>query len=731
MPRGALPGLLAALSLWLVSALATSGRAPAPIPCTVTVTLGQRPLHRFVPSHALGAGIDGHEQGDIDRIFTPGNLRAMETAGFQSLTYRLRTELGIEAWHWNPRGAWSDPAHRRGYWTSDTTPAQPIEVSYGYRLPRRGSTVDQANNDGYSRLDDGDPRSFWKSNPYLDPRSTGEPGSRHPQWVVIDLGAPRRVNALRILWGTPYAAAYRVEYCADPWARDLEAGVAGEWRTFSGGRVTAGRGGEARLRLCGTPVSTRFLRVLMTVASGAAPAGTADPRDGMGFAIRELYAGVETASGGFRDLVRHGASSGTQTVTVASSTDPWHRELDRDPKIEQPGFDRVLRSGLTHGRPLLTPVGVLFDTPENAAAELTYLRARGCPVQRVEMGEEPDGQYVMAEDYGALYLQFAAALHRVQADVQTGGPCFQMTMTDPKDWPDPRTSRPWLQRFLAYLRERGRVRELGFFSFEWYPFDDVCAPTAPQLARAPAMLRGVLERWQQYGLPRGLPRLLTEYGYSAFAGEAEVDVAGALLNADVAGTFLETGGDAAYLFGYEPNALIKESDACDAWGNNTLFLADDAGQVKHRVATFYGAQLLTQQWAQPGDGLHDLYRARSDARDARGEALVTSYAVRRPDGRWALLLVNKDPVHARAAALRFRNQGGAPAVGLRGSVEVFQFGRAQYAWHAQGPHGYPTRSLPPARTTVPAGAPVVLPPYSLTVVRGEGPEPPARRDGVE
>src|ERR1700730_12169336 len=122
-----------------------------------TVTLSIRPGHpanRFIPSHALGAGIDGHDKGEADRQLKPKNIEAMLSAGLKSLTYRLRTELAIDAWHWNPHGAWSDTKNRQGYWISDSKAPEPIVASYGYRLPRRGSTIDQGNNDGFSRLND-------------------------------------------------------------------------------------------------------------------------------------------------------------------------------------------------------------------------------------------------------------------------------------------------------------------------------------------------------------------------------------------------------------------------------------------------------------------------------------------------------------------------------------------------------------------------------------------------
>src|SRR6185295_916561 len=125
------------------------------------------------------------------------------------------------------------------------------------------------------------------------------------------------------------------------------------------------------------------------------------------------------------DEMRHTANNLTQTPVYVSSTDPWHSEADKDPFIEQPGFDRVFQSGLTNSLPMLTPVPLLYDTPENAAAEIRYLRSRAYPVERIELGEEPDGQFVSPEHYAALYLQFARAIHTVEPKLQLGGPSFQ------------------------------------------------------------------------------------------------------------------------------------------------------------------------------------------------------------------------------------------------------------------------------------------------------------------
>src|SRR5689334_16928225 len=76
---------------------------------TVTVTIDMsRAVNHFIPSHALGAGVDGHEFGATAAQLSPQNIKAMLSAGFQPLAYRLRTELAGEAWHWNAQGKWSD-----------------------------------------------------------------------------------------------------------------------------------------------------------------------------------------------------------------------------------------------------------------------------------------------------------------------------------------------------------------------------------------------------------------------------------------------------------------------------------------------------------------------------------------------------------------------------------------------------------------------------------------------
>src|ERR1043166_6846734 len=276
---------------------------------TAAITIDtSHPTNRFVPSHAIGAAIDGHEKGVNDLQLAPPNIQAMLSAGFRSLTYRLRTELAGDVWHWNPAGSWSNAQSKRGYWTSDAKLGDPISLSYGYSLPRRGNTIDQANNAGYSRIDDGDTESFWKSNPYLDRRFTGEDNKLHPQWIVIDFEKPVPINMVRILWGQPFAVICKIQYGNFDDVSDIALNAPGTWKDFPWSDFTGGLSSDPKskglmLQLARAPIKARWIRILMTQSSGASAQPTDDVRDRLGFVVKELSAGGLDSRGHFHDCM--------------------------------------------------------------------------------------------------------------------------------------------------------------------------------------------------------------------------------------------------------------------------------------------------------------------------------------------------------------------------------------------------------------------------------------------
>jgi hypothetical protein len=703
------------ISLVLLLGPASNSAGKASLDGTVTIDLLRGPVGEFLPNDAFGAALDGHDSGTTARIYTPHNIDKMQGAGLRRITYRLRTELAIEAWHWSERGGFSDNEHQQGYWTSSPSPDQRVLISHGYRLPRRGNTFDQARNDGYSRLTDGDEATFWKSNPYLDEYYTGESDAAHPQWVAIDLGESRPVNAIGISWGELYARRFQVQHWVSP-IDDFEVSEKGEWQSFPFGWISNDPVGSVPLRLGGDPVQVRYVRILLFDSSRTRPSGSNDIRDSLGFAIREISLGIIDKAGRFQDAIVHAPNNKAQTVVYTSSTDPWHRAIDLDPDTEQPGFDLVFGSGLTNDLPVLVPVALLYDTPENAVAEIKFLRARGYRVHQVEVGEEPDGQYVSPEHEAALYLQFATALHKVDPRLALGGPGFQNGIVYTGF--DVDKNKAWLERFLAYLRDRNRLEDYKFLSFEWYPFDDLCQRPNRQLLDQPQRLAEVFKAFRSQGVSVSIPWIISEYGYSAFVGRTLVELPSALLNADIVGQFLSLGGKTAYLYGYEPSSPTNQVKRCAGYGKWMLFEADSTGQAHWPMPIYFAARLLTHEWAQPVNQPHSLYAASSDIRDHRDRQIVTAYAVRRPDQKWSILLVNKDSRHAYSVKIAFRRHTSlAPA--FMGMSEVFQYSRQQFVWRASETQGHPVRSEPPQRFRV-INSQVTLPPFSLTVVRGLG-----------
>ena len=143
--------------------------------------------------------MDDLSKAQVDNLSKPETIQGVKNLGWGSITMRNNSELRLAAWHWNENGTWSDPATKSGYYAGSAELGAPIHYGYSYSLPHRDF------------MTSGDPplvagfQSYWKSNPYLTSHFTGESDALHPQWVVIDMGMARGINAIHIQWVNPYA----------------------------------------------------------------------------------------------------------------------------------------------------------------------------------------------------------------------------------------------------------------------------------------------------------------------------------------------------------------------------------------------------------------------------------------------------------------------------------------------------------------------------------------------
>ena len=684
-----------------------------------TIRVDATPSHAtnsIVPAQALGAGIDRLPPDATDKTFREPTIKQVLSSGWQTISYRQNTELHIEAWHWNPQGTWSDPAGK-GYFTGSATLGEPIRHSYAYPLPHRGVTHDDGTDMvGYSRLTDGDLNSYWKSNPYLTQPYTGEDDSLHPQWVFVDLAAPRPLNAIRIAWADPYARRYVVQYWTgeDP----IKKPALGAWIAFPNGVVNDGHGGNPVIQLSVAPMNVQYFRILMTQSSNTCDShGSADRRNCLGYAIRELFIGTTSSDGKFHDLVLHTPDQG-QTATYCSSVDPWHETADLEERAgDQVGFDLFYTSGYTRGLPAMIPIAMLYTTPEDSVAEIAYIEKRGYPISYIEMGEEPDGHYTPPEDYAALYIQWATALHKLDPKLRLGGPIFTGVNKDIETWPDTQGRTSWTARFIDYLKAHGRLADLSFFSFEHYPMDP-CKIQWSNLYDEPSLVTHMLDVWHQDGVPANVPMFITESNIAWQSEEAFINVWGALWLADYVGSFLSAGGNAVYFFHYIPLGVHRGCN--NSLGTFGLFSTDKDLKIEQPLSQFFASQLINLEWVEAAGGAHRIFSASSDIHDDAEHNLVTAYASLRPDGRWSLLVINKDQENPHGVRIVFRDAESNRDRGFSGPVDFITFGTEQYQWHPGFEDGKADPDGPPARKSINAASATVfeLPKASVTVIRG-------------
>jgi hypothetical protein len=695
----------------------------APPPATVHVDVTpEHVLNTINPDTATGAWMDVLSKRQVDNLSKPEVIQGVKNLGWGSITMRNNSELRLAAWHWNENGTWSDASNQCGYYAGSAEPGDPIHYGYSYSLPHRDF------------MTSGDPplvagfQSYWKSNPYLTSHFTGESDALHPQWVVIDMGKNRAVDTIHIQWMNPYAVTYVVQYwIGDENALDWDMGPNGVWKPFTNGLVTNGTGGDVHLKLSDQPVATRFVRVLMSESSNTPDThGADDIRNCVGYALQTLSMGTNDAAGNYTVVYPPngvepgpgrghergddggafpGSAEDTSGSFCASSIDPWHEtnNLIAGGEEEYNGMDNFFTSGLTMGHPALVPVTVIYGTPDDAANEVAYITKRGYPVVGVEMGEECDGKHTMPEDYAALYCQWATAIHKMTPGAKLGGPIFEGVDKDITLWADSQGRTSWMGRFIDYLKSHGHLQDLSFMSFEHYPFM-VNGASPPNewdtLYIEPGIMRHVLHMWREDGVPAEVPLIISESGITAGGGKrGYMGVTGnAIWECDAFGTFFEQGGTAFYRPAINNGAGGRRRGATTGpLGGGTFGTPE--------YTPFTSAHMINYEWLQHEAGANQIFPAAADLIDASSRNVISSYAVHRPDGNWALMLINHD-LHAAHQIHLMMDDASGTRHSFTGPVALVQY------CNTPAENQITTMTPPP-------GDLYNLPIGSITVIRGK------------
>lgn len=281
----------------------------------------------------------------------------------------------------------------------------------------------------------------------------------------------------------------------------------------------------------------------------------------------------------------------------------------------------------------MIPLGLLTDTPENALAELHYLRRRGLPIDWVEVGEEPEGQGAPPAMTAALYRRIALRLAKEDPGAPIGGPSLidpvaDTALDDEED--------SWTSAFVQSLQHSHDSVPFSFLSTELYPVEDLCEPAARMLIEAASSPRRMAERLKRDGKGE-LSLAITEYGLSPYGGRALLRPISALADVEILANGLSQGVTRMYLYGSSPTSAVRGERKCAGWGNLTLWDSSPLGRIRApsvRLRVFEG---LRDRWSNPSDEQEALLEV------AGAPAGIDAFALRRSDHSVSILIVNRTP----------------------------------------------------------------------------------------
>lgn len=251
-------------------------------------------------------------------------------------------------------------------------------------------------------------------------------------------------------------------------------------------------------------------------------------------------------------------------------------------------------------------------------------------------------------------------------------------------------------------------------SFEHYPYPP-CEIVWSDLFREPQLVSHILDVWREDGLPPNVPMMNTESNVTYGNAQQMSDIFAALWLADSVGAFLTAGGAVYYHSPIQPEPLRP---GCRGFGTYGNYVADENLNVKAFTSQYHASRLINLEWVQHRAGVHKLFPATCDLKDAAGHTVITAYAVTRPDGLCALMVINKDQDNPHEVRISFDDAVGSHK-SFAGPISMITFGSEQYMWKSDGPNGHPDPNQPPLTKTLAGADSIVLPKASVTVFRGK------------
>ena len=450
-------GLLIVLSLPVFSSAQT-------LPATITVNAATT-LTSFIPISIFG-------NNAAYWIGSNSNVSAqplVQAAG----NYFIRYPGGSSSddYHWNGTGVGAVTLNGKpgfnsnGYWVpSGTTWTSGFADFETYR----GTTSSYGT---ASNLTDGSTATTWMSNVDTD--------FPNHQYVILDLtgtgNTTDNVNAVTIVWGTPYATSFQVQWFpGNAWNSPTNTSPeSSAWTTTSAGTVT-GTGGTQGVTF--TQVSTRYIRILMTAASGNVTANLGSVTiTGPAYAIAEV-----TVYNGATSVSNNTSNATSQTVAQVSSTDPasnYNYTTDSPNSTDFGTFMTYVNSfndpngpATQHAIPLIT-VNFGTGTPSEAASWVNYAnKVMNYGIKYWQIGNETEGTWetggpIPTQDYVRRYIEYYTAMKAVDSTIIITGPVAG-GFGDGSNMYD---GNGVVQDFISILASKGAISDLNAIDFHWYP----------------------------------------------------------------------------------------------------------------------------------------------------------------------------------------------------------------------------------------------------------------------